>query len=103
MAGGSVLAEQVLHSVLDAQPVDISDIRAALVALQAKPQPEPRQSTARMLVLEKIARQVVLALEANAAWQQSFDDDKVDMDDCYVAWEKSFAALAPLLEELNHA
>jgi hypothetical protein len=100
MAGGSVLAEQVLHSVLDAQPVDISDIRAALVALQAKPQPEPRQSTGRAVALEKVVAQAAVVVEAHSANDAAFAaEEDPDYDREWGAIE----ALGRLLNELPDA
>lgn len=49
----AMLAEHVLQSVLDARPVDVADIRAALEGLHEKP--EPNALHARVLQLEIVA------------------------------------------------
>jgi len=103
-----LLAEQVLLSVLEARPVDVADIRAAIAGLHAEPAPLPdhkekNRIQSRILTLELIASTAAELLLANEAWRKSFDDDAIDMDGEYDKVQAAIEALAPLLAKLATA
>lgn len=92
-----LLAEHVLQSVLDAQPVDVADIRAAIAGLHT-PDHASGPESARNAVLEQIALVAAKVVAADDVYNRALLDDSV-YDNIDAIWD-GINALRPLLAEL---
>jgi hypothetical protein len=95
-----MLAERVLQDVLAARPVDVLDIRHALLTLHDA-QPVPMDPE-RVAILERIATLAEKAIDAHDAWVRAFsdDDDAPDPDISYDLMRETINELKPLLLQL---
>jgi hypothetical protein len=96
-----MLADRVLQDVLAARPVDVLDIRHALLTLH-DPQPVPIDPE-RVAILERIATLAEKVVDAHDAWERAFGDDDDDAPDPSISYDlmrETINELKPLLLQL---
>lgn len=86
-------AEHVLLAILDAQPVDVDQIREAIDELRQRPPEQPTDAAHVAADLENLRAVAANLVLANDAWCASFKDDSIDMDGSYDRVQDAIAAL----------